>query len=133
VAKPTLPADEVATGRWVRAHVAPGLLVQGSPLRESPELVYLTGHPAVLSDIWAARLFYSDQQDFSRRMASLREAFSNPDPTLVCPVLRSLGLAALVVGPPEERDFPLLVRPDAWPCLVEAYHRGAYRVYRLSP
>jgi len=132
-AKPTLPADEVAAGRWIRAQVAPGLLVQGSPLRDSPDLVYLTGHPAVLSDTWAGGLFYSEPKDFSRRMASLREAFSTPDPTLACPILRSLGLAVLVVGPPEERDFPLLVRLDSWPCLAEDYHRGTYRVYRLSP
>src|SRR5439155_12563535 len=34
VAKPTLPADEVATGRWARANIAPGRPVQGSPLRD---------------------------------------------------------------------------------------------------
>ena len=133
VAKPTLAADEVATGRWVRANIAPGRLVQGSPLRDSPELVYLTGHPAVLSDNWAGGLFYSKPEDFSRRMASLKEAFSDPDPTLACPILRSLGLVALVVGPPEERDFPLLVRSEPWPCLAETFHRGTYRVYRLLP
>ena len=133
VAKPTLPADEVATGRWARANIAPGRPVQGSPLRDSPELVYLTGHPAVLSDTWAGGLFYSKPEDFSRRMASLKEAFSDPDPTLACPILRSLGLVALVVGPPEERDFPLLVRSEPWPCLAETFHRGTYRVYRLLP
>ena len=133
VAKPTLPADELAAGRWVRTHIASGLLVQGSPLRSSPELVYLTGHPAVLSDTWAAGLFYSEPEDFARRMTSLREAFSNPDPSITCPILRSLGIAVLVVGPPEERDFPLLVRPNPWPCLAETYHRGTYRVYRLLP
>ena len=133
VAKPTLPPDEVATGDWVRANVPSGRLVQGSPLRDSPELVYLTGHPAVLSDTWAGGLFYAEPDDFARRMSSLREAFSNPDPTLACPLLRSLGIAALVVGPPEGRDFPLLVRPDPWPCLAEAYHQGTYRVYLMSP
>ena len=133
VAKPTLSADEVATGRWVRTHVASGRLVQGSPLRSSPDLVYLTGHPAVLSDTWAGGLFYSDPKDFARRMASLREAFSNPDPALACPILRSLGVAALVVGPPEGRDFPLLLHPDPWACLAEVYQRGGYRVYRLLP
>ena len=131
VAKPTLPADETAAGRWIRAHVAPGLVVQGSPLRDNSDLVYLTGHPAVLSDSWAGRLFYSKPEDYSLRMASLRQAFSTPDSTVTCPILQSLGLAALVVGPPEERDFPLLARPQPWPCLSEAYHRGTYRVYRL--
>src|SRR2546425_7087625 len=42
-------------------------------------LVYLTGHPAVLSDTWAGGLFYSDPKDFARRMASLREAFSRSE------------------------------------------------------
>jgi hypothetical protein len=133
VAKPTLPADEVAIGRWVRTHVAPGRLVQGSPLRNNPELVYLSGHPAVLSDTWAGGLFYADPNDFALRMASLREAFSNPDPTLACPILRSLGVAALVVGPPEARDFPLLLHPVPWACLAQVYQVGGYRVYRLLP
>jgi hypothetical protein len=130
--KPILPADEVAAGRWVRSGIPPGLLVQASPLRENPELVYLSGHPAVLSDTWAARLFYATPQDFSRRMASLREAFSAQDPDITCPALRALGVAAVVVGPPEERDFPLLARPDPWPCLREVYQQGSYRVYRVS-
>jgi len=133
VAKPTLPADEVAAGRWVRTHIASGRLVQGSPLRNNPELVYLSGHPAVLSDTWAGGLFYADPNDFARRMASLREAFSNPDATRACSILRSLRVAALVVGPPEGRDFPLLLHPDPWPCLAEGYQRGTYRVYRLLP
>src|SRR2546425_13060357 len=84
-------------------------------------LVYLTGHPAVLSDTWAGGLFYSEPEDFARRKASLREAFSSADPSITCPILRSLGIAVLVVGPPEERDFPLLVRPAPWTCLAEAY------------
>ena len=133
VAKPTLPADEVAAGRWIRTHIASGGLVQGSPLRNNPELVYLSGHPAVLSDTWAGGLFYADPHDFDRRMASLREAFSNPDATRACSILQSLRVAALVVGPPEERDFPLLLHPDPWPCLAEGYQRGTYRVYRLLP
>jgi len=133
VAKPTLPADEVAAGRWIRTHIASGGLVQGSPLRNNPELVYLSGHPAVLSDTWASGLFYADPHDFDRRMASLREAFSNPDATRACSILQSLRVAALVVGPPEERDFPLLLHPDPWPCLAEGYQRGTYRVYRLLP
>lgn len=133
VNKPTLPADEVATGRWVRSHVPPGGLVQGSPLRDNPELVFLTGHPAVLSDTWAATLFYSEPDEVSRRMASLSQAFSNPDPAAACASLRSLHIAALVVGPPEERDYPLLGRADAWPCLAETHDQGAYRVYRMRP
>ena len=133
LAKPTLPGDEVAAGRWVRSHVVPGGLVQGSPLRDNPELVFLTGHPAVLSDTWAATLFYSEPREFSRRMTSLSEAFSNPDPAAACASLRSLRIAALVVGPPEVRDFPLLGRPDQWPCLEEVYRQGAYRIYRMRP
>jgi hypothetical protein len=133
VAKPSLPVDEVAAGQWVRTHVERGGLVQGSPLRENPELVYLTGHAAVLSDTWAARLFYSEPEEYSRRMASLREAFSSPDPIVACSAFRMLGIAALVVGPPEERDFPLMARPDPWSCVAEAYRRGTYRVYLLSP
>ena len=131
VAKPTLPTDEVAAGRWVRSRIPTGLFVQGSPFRDTPELVYLTGHPAVLSDTWAGRLFYSRPEDFYRQTATLREAFSTTDPTVACSILRSLGLAALVVGPQEEQDFPLLARPEVWPCLAEIYHRGSYRVYRL--
>ena len=50
-----------------------------------------------------------------------------------CSILRSLRVAALVVGPPEGRDFPLLLHPDPWPCLAEGYQRGTYRVYRLVP
>ncbi len=133
VAKPALPADEVAAGRWIRTHVASGGLVQGSPLRNNPELVYLSGHPAVLSDTWAGELFYADPNDFARRMASLREAFSDPDATRACSILRSLKVAALVVGPPERRDFPILLLPAPWPCLAEGYQRGTYRVYRLVP
>ena len=130
--KPALPADEVAAGRWLRSKVPPGLLVQASPLRENPELVYLSGHPAVLSDLWAARLFYSAPDDFSRRMVSLQEAFSALDPAIACSTLRALGIGALVVGPPEERDFPLLARPRPWPCLSQVYQRGAYRIFRVS-
>jgi len=130
VAKPTLPADEVTACRWVASRIPTGGVVQGSPLRTSPELVYLTGHPAVLSDTWMGQ-FYSEPEEFARRMASLREAFSTADPAVACPMLQSMGIAALVVGPPEERDFPILARPEPWPCLSEAYHRGTYRVYRL--
>ncbi|MCI0567154.1 MAG: hypothetical protein L0Z52_03050, partial [Acidobacteria bacterium] len=36
VGKPVLPGDEVAAGRWVRSHLPPGALVQGSPLRSNP-------------------------------------------------------------------------------------------------
>jgi hypothetical protein len=133
VAKPSLPGDEVAAAKWIRAHVAWSGLVQGSPLRDSPELVYLTGHPALLSDTWAARLFYSEREDLARQLATLRQAFSSPDPSLTCPILRSLDLAVIVVGPPEEQDFPLLAQPDVWPCLAEGYRRGSYRVYRLLP
>ncbi len=133
VAKPTLPADEVAAGWWVRSHVAPGSLVQASPRRDNPELVFLTGHPAVLSDTWAATLFYSEPGEFSRRMASLSQAFSTADPAAACAGLRSLRIAAIVVGPPEERDFPLLGRPDRWPCLDERFRQGAYRVYTMRP
>jgi uncharacterized membrane protein len=133
IGKPTLPRDEVATGRWIRTHVAPGRRVQGSPLRDNPDLVYLTGHPAVLSDTWAGTLFYSDPADFSRRMASLRDAFSTEDAESACSILRSLQVAVVVVGPPEERDFPILARPDPRPCLGEAFVQGDYRVYRLLP
>ena len=132
LAKPTLPADEVAAGRWVRSQIAQGRLVQGSPLRSNPDLVYLTGHPAVLSDTWAGRLFYSRPADFSRRMSALREAFSSPDPAVACPILKALGIAALVVGPEEERDFPVLAGPDPWSCLTEEYRQGTYRVFRVQ-
>lgn len=129
--KPALPAGEVAAGRWVRSHLPPGLPVQGSPLRATPTLVYLTGHPAVLSDTWAGRLFYSDPDDFSRRMSALRTAFSSPEPNVACPILTSLGIAALVIGPPERQAFPPLSREDPWPCATKAYSNGTYRVYRL--
>ncbi len=129
LAKPVLPSDEVAAGRWIRRHVPPGLLVQGSPMRPAPEMVYLGGHPAVLSDAWAGRLFYSSPADFSRRMEALRKAFSSPDPQVSCDGIRSLRIAALVVGPPEREDFPLLSFPRPWPCLTEAFSRGGYRVY----
>jgi hypothetical protein len=132
VGKPALPADEVAAGRWVRTHVAPGLLVQGSPLRDNSDLVYLSGHPAVLSDTWTARLFHSKPEDYERRMAALQGALTEPDPSVACRSLVSLRIAALIVGPPEERDFPLLDRAGAWPCLSQAYQRGTYRVYRVS-
>jgi hypothetical protein len=131
VAKPLLPADEVAVGRWIRAHVPPGLPVQGSPLRQSPELVYLGGHPAVLSDTWAGHLFYSNPSDFSSQMDALKTAFSSPDPGVSCGILRSRNVASLVVGPPEVEAFPLLALPHPWPCLEEAFSRGAYRVYRV--
>jgi hypothetical protein len=133
VAKPAFGPDEIVTGRWVRTHVAWGGRVQGSPLRDNPDLVYLTGHGAVLSDTWAARLFYSSPEDFSRRMASLREAFSSEDARVACSSLRSLQVEAVVVGPREERDFPILARRDPMPCLAEAFRRGTYRVYRLLP
>lgn len=131
VAKPALSPDEVAAGRWIRSQVPPGWLVQGSPLRDNPELVYVSGHPAVLSDTWAGRLFYAKPEDYARRMDSLHEAFSTSDPTAACATLRGMEIAVLVVGPPETRDFPLLAGADQWPCLSLAYHRDAYSVYRL--
>jgi uncharacterized membrane protein len=131
LAKPSMPPDEVAAGRWVRLHTAQGRLVQGSPLRSNPDLVYLTGHPAVLSDTWAGRLFYSSPADFSRRMSALSTAFSSPDSAVACPILEGLGIAALVVGPPEEQDFPVLAGSDPWTCLTEAYRQGGYRVFRV--
>jgi hypothetical protein len=133
IAKPTLPADEVAAGRWIRYHIAPGRIVQGSPLRSSPDLVYLGGHPAALSDSWAGRLFYSDPGDFSRCMADLTQAFSTPDPAVACPTLQSLGVAALVIGPEEKAAFPLLARPLPWSCLESAFEQGSYRIFRLRP
>jgi uncharacterized membrane protein len=133
VAKPSLPFDEVAAGRWIRSQVPPGELVQASPLRDNPDLVYLSGHPAVLSDTWAARLFYAEPEEFDRRMAALSEAFSTADPAAACASLRSMQVAVVVVGPPEERDFPRLARPDLWPCLSPAYQRESYKVYRLNP
>jgi hypothetical protein len=129
VGKPTLPADMVQAGRWVRAHLPPGRWVQGSPLRRVPDLVYLTGHPAVLSDTWGGRLFYTAPEEFENRMSSLVEAFTTDDRAAACRTLRSLGIAALIVGPPERRDFRLLAAPEAWPCLSEAYANGTYRVY----
>lgn len=131
VSKPTMPADEVAAGQWVRSQIARGRLVQGSPLRGNPDLVYLTGHPAVLSDTWAGRLFYSKPADFSRRMSALSSAFSSPDPAVACPILDDLAIAALVVGPEEERDFPVLAGPEPWSCLTEEYRQGTYRVFRV--
>ena len=133
VAKPAFPPDEVASGRWVRLHVAPGLRAQGSPLRDNPDLVYLTGRPAVLSDTWAGRLFYASPEDFALRMSALREAFSTEDGAAACALLRSLRIAVVVVGPPEERDFPILAGPDPRPCLVESFRQGTYRVFRLGP
>ena len=133
VAKPTLPPDELAAGLWIRSRVPPGSLVQGSPLRDNPELVFVSGHPAVLSDTWAGRLFYAKPEDYARRMASLQEAFSTSDPTAACAGLRAMEIAALVVGPPERRDFPLLAQAELWPCLSLAYHRDTYSVYRLTP
>ncbi len=131
LSKPVLPADEVAAGRWVRTHVPPGLRVQGSPLRESPELVYLGGHPAVLSDTWAGHLFYSNPADFAHRMEALTQAFTSPDPAVSCGILRSFPVAALVVGPPERATFPLLALPSPWPCLTESFSRGSYKVYTV--
>lgn len=133
IAKPTLPADEVAAGRWIRSHIAPGRIVQGSPLRSSPDLVYLSGHPSALSDTGAGRLFFSDPGEFAQRMADLTRAFSTPDPTVACPTLRSLGISAVVVGPDEEAAYPILVRPEPWPCLENAFVQGGYRVYRVLP
>ena len=133
IAKPTLPADEVAAGRWTRSHIAPGRIVQGSPLRSGPDLVYLSGHPSALSDSWAGRLFYSDPGEFAQRMADLTRAFSTPDPSVACPTLRSLGIAAVVVGPDEEAAYPLLARPEPWSCLKNAFVQGGYRVYRVLP
>jgi hypothetical protein len=133
VAKPALPPDEVAAGRWIRSQVPPGRLVQGSPLRDNPELVYLSGHPAVLSDTWAGRLFYAKPEDYARRMASLQDTFSTSDPNAACAGLRGMEIAVLVVGPQEREDFPLLAQAELWPCLSLAYHRDGYSVYRLTP
>lgn len=133
MAKPSLPPDEVAAGRWIRSQVRPGGLVQASPLRDNPDLVYLGGHPAVLSDTWAARLFYSDPEVYARRMAALLEAFRTDDSTAACAGLRRLHVEAVVVGPPEVQDFPRLARPELWPCLSEAWRRDTCTVYRLSP
>ena len=133
VAKPSLPSDEVAAGRWIRSQVRPGGLVQASPLRDNPDLVYLGGHSAVLSDTWAARLFYSDPEVYARRMAALREAFSTDDSAAACAGLRTLQVEAVVVGPQEMQDFPRLARPELWSCLSEDWRRDTYRVYRLSP
>ena len=129
--KPVLDADEVAAGRWVRSHLPRGVPVQASPLRTSPELVYLGGHPAVLSDSWAARLFYSDPADFDRNLKELLAIFSSEDPALSCAGLEHLGVAALVVGPPEMGDFPNLRQPLPWSCLEPAFSRGEYRVFRV--
>ena len=131
VGKPALPEDEVAAGRWVRINLPPGALVQGSPLRGNPDLVYLSGHPEVLSDTWAARLFYSSPVDFDRNLTELRQIFMTEDPAIACARLRELNLAALVAGPPEEAEFPLLARPIPWPCLSLGFHQGSYRVLRL--
>ena len=133
VAKPAFPGDEVAAGRWIRRHVPPGLPVQGSPLRSSPDLVFLGEHPAVLSDTWAGHLFYSDPADFSRQMEALTNAFTSPDPRVSCGILESRRVAALVVGPPELETFPRLALSRPWPCLSLGFARGAYRVYRVRP
>ena len=129
--KPVLDADEVAAGRWVRKHLARGVLVQASPLRNSPELIYLGGHPAVLSDSWAARLFYSVPADFDHNLQELLAIFSSEDPNRACAGLDRLGVAALVVGPPEVSDFPILGRPLPWSCLEPTFSRGEYRVFRV--
>jgi len=131
--KPVLPADEVAAGTWARRHLPSGALIQGSPLRSNPDLVYLTGHPAMLSDSWAARLFYSVPEEFSRNLAALEEIFRTEDSQVACPKLASLGIAALVVGPPEESDFPLLSRELPWTCLSPAFRRGTYRILLVQP
>ncbi|MCI0657112.1 MAG: hypothetical protein L0170_08580 [Acidobacteria bacterium] len=133
VGKPVLPGDEVAAGRWVRSHLPPGTLIQGSPLRGNPDLVYLSGHPEVLSDTWAARLFYSSPADFDRNLADLRETFTTDDPAIACARLRGMDIAALVAGPPEAAQFPLLARPIPWPCLSLEFEQGSYRVLRLRP
>ncbi|PYQ10965.1 MAG: hypothetical protein DMH00_09400 [Acidobacteria bacterium] len=129
VGKPTLPGDEVAVGNWMRRHLPPGTLIQGSPYRHYPDLVYLSGHPAYLSDAWAARLFYSVPEDFSRNLAALEETFQTEDSEQACPKLKALGIAALVVGPAETSDFPLLARPLPWSCLTQSFRRGTYRVF----
>jgi hypothetical protein len=132
LAKPALPSDAVAAGRWLRTHAPPGLLVQASPLRTSPEIVYLGGRPAALSDTWAARLFYSDPADFAGNRAAITRALGAGDPGIACPILRGLGIAYLVVGPPETVSFPILARDPPWGCLVPAAVRGAYRIYRIT-
>ncbi len=129
--KPVLDADEVAAGRWVRSHLPRGAPVQASPLRNSPELVYLSGHPAILSDSWAARLFYSNPADFDRNLKELLAIFSSEDPAISCSGLARLGVATLVVGPPETSDFPILARPLPWSCLEPAFEHGEYRVFRV--
>jgi len=133
VGKPVLPGDEVAAGRWVRRHLPPGVLVQGSPLRTNPDLVYLGGHPAVLSDSWAARLFYSVPSEFDRNLAALQETFSTEPSEPACRRLRELGIAAIVIGPQEEADFPLLARPLPWSCLSSGDRHGTYRVLLVRP
>ncbi|HEV8337724.1 MAG TPA: hypothetical protein VGR67_15020 [Candidatus Polarisedimenticolia bacterium] len=129
IAKPVLPADEVAAGRWIRTHLPPGRTVQGSPLRTSPDLVYLSGHPSVLSDTWAGHLFYSDREDFSLQMEALMKAFSAADPAVSCQILESRGVAALIEGPPERQAFPRLAASLPWPCLARSYSGGDYRIY----
>jgi hypothetical protein len=129
--KPVLPADEAAACRWAGPRVPPGRPVQGSPLRNAPEIVYLSGRPAVLSDNWTGRLFYADPVDFARRLEALRAAFTTADPAQACAAVRSLGIAALVVGPPERRDFPRLEEVPDWPCVTERFESGDYRAYRI--
>ena len=129
--KPLLGSDEVAAGRWVRRHLPAGALIQGSPLRTSPDLVYLSGHPEVLSDSWAATLFYASPDDYDRNLATLREVFSTPDPGVACSRLHALKISALVVGPPDIADFPVLAQETPWPCCAEAHRDGAYRVLRI--
>jgi len=131
--KPLLPEDEVAAGRWVRRHLPAGALIQGSPLRNSPDLVYLSGHPEILSDSWAATLFYASPTDYVRNLDVLREIFSSDDPPLACSRLHALKVAALVVGPQESADFPKFSQRVPWPCCVEAFHAGGYRVLRILP
>jgi len=133
VGKPVLGGDEVAAGRWMRDHLPPGALVQGSPLRSNPDLVYLSGHPEVLSDTWAARLFYSSPADFDRNLFELKETLGTQDPAIACARLRGMNIAALVAGPPEAADFLLLARPIPWPCLSLKFQQGSYRVLLLEP
>jgi hypothetical protein len=130
--KPVIAADEVAVGRWVRRHVPRGMIVQGSPLRSFPELVYLGGHPAVLSDSWMGR-FYSVPADFDRNLEGLVAIFSSEDPVVSCAGLARMRVTALVVGPQEIGDFPILGRPLPWSCLDPVYHHGGYRVLRIRP
>ncbi|MCI0567773.1 MAG: hypothetical protein L0Z52_06210, partial [Acidobacteria bacterium] len=80
-----------------------------------------------------ARLFYSSPADFDRNLSELKETFATDDPAIACARLRDMNIAALVAGPPEAADFPILARPAPWSCLSLEFQRGSYRVLRLRP